>query len=150
MFSELQDKLVAHLQSTRQADAGSPPAGTIVPKIVRPYGGELLKPSQLINAAPICYVEFDVADVRTATHGGSRAMGDANLDVICCARNRASGEAQHSDGVALLSWALTALTGYEDTLSDGTLVYWERIGVRRLLSGNRIWAAALTPDIQFE
>jgi hypothetical protein len=49
--------------------------------------------------------------------------------------------------VRLLSWAALALRGLEVHLSGGGLATLERMGVQRLLSGDKLWAAALTPEL---
>lgn len=148
MFSDLQTGVVDVLETARQ-NAGTPAEGRLVPEAVRAYGGELLRPKKLVRSTPICFVEFDVGRPEAIDYG-EYAAGPATLDVICATRNRRSGEAEYSDGVALLTWTFEQLVGLEIDIAEYGTMYWESMSVGRLMSGTDIWAAKVSPDLKLQ
>ena len=146
MLADVQSGVVNHLSQKLDAGFGSGDDGLLQPQAVKPYGGELHKPKRLSKRCPITYVEFDNAILDAADLGGTHLRGTETVHVICCALNQAGGRATASDGVRLLSWAALALAGLRLQL-DGRQAGFEKMGVQRLLSGERLWAAALTPQL---
>jgi len=144
MFVEAQEALVSKLDAARQDDAGTDPAGRLVPEAVRPYGGEALQPKKLIRDTPICFVEFDVSGVESMGTGVSG--GDITLDVICAARNQSAREAEYSDGLALITWTFEQLLGMRIRVDGYGDLEWEGCDVGRLLSGETLWVAKVSPD----
>lgn len=148
MFTELQQKIVARLDSAREADAGTEPAGRLVPVDVRPYGGEALRPKRLINSVPVCFVEFDVGAMEVEDYAGQIAGGEISLDVLCCTRNQSGGEAEYSDGLALVTWTFEQLVGMEIDLEGVGTAYWTTMSVGRMMSGKDLWIAKVSPDLK--
>jgi len=147
MFSDLQDKVVSALDTKRQAATDEP--GRLIPKAVRPYGGEALQPKQLIQHVPACYVEFDVGRMEAIDYG-EVAGGAISFDVLCCTQNYAGPEAEYSDGVALLTWTFEALVGLEVQIEGVGTAYWETMDVGRMMSGKDLWMAKVSPDLQLQ
>lgn len=144
MFVEAQETLVSKLDSAREDDAGTDPAQRLVPKAVRPYGGEALKPKQLIRDTPILFVEFDVSGVQSMNTEVSG--GGITLDVICAARNQATREAEYSDGLALITWTFEQLLGMRIQVGGYGDLEWAQCDVGRMLSGEKLWVAKVSPD----
>lgn len=141
MFSDFQSALVAHLDG-KKSDPVS--AGRIAPLLVKPYGGELLAPKRLLPVTPIVFVEFDDAALEIASMGGGSVKGSIGPSLLCAARNAASAEAQHGDGMALLTWTFEAMLGATFVLGDYVLEL-SRLSVRRLQS-TEVWLARLIPE----
>jgi hypothetical protein len=116
-----------------------------VPQAVRPYGGEALKPKALIRETPICFVEFDVSGMQAAGVDGVSG-GAVTLDVICAARNQSGREQKYSDGVALITWAFEQLIGVQLRVDGYGDLEWADCDVGRLLSGDTLWVAKVSPD----
>lgn len=145
MLADIQHAVVQHLRT--QADtAPDSDDSVLVPASVKPYGGEMHDVHRLAKLCPVIFVEFDSAQLEVLTMGGTGLSGTETVHVICCALNQASGQATATDGVRLLSWAAQAMGGL-DVQVDGAPVGLERMGVQRLLSGERVWAAALTAQL---
>jgi len=147
MISDLQTKVVSTLDAKRQQ--ATEEDGRLVPKAVRPYGGEALRPKQLIQHVPACFVEFDVARMEGIDYG-EVADGAISFDVICATQNRSSPEAEYSDGVALLTWTFEALVGLEIQLEDVGTAYWQTMDVGRMMSGKDLWMAKVSPDLELQ
>jgi hypothetical protein len=148
MLADVQAGCVEHLDGLR----GTPLDGAgemqlLEPGAVKPYGGELQRPNKVKKYAPVCFVEFDNAALEGVNAAASRLHGTETVHVLCCAINAAGGSETASEGVRLLSWAALALRGLEVHLPGGGLATVERMGVQRLLSGDKLWAAALTPEL---
>lgn len=146
MLADIQDAVVEHLRT--QAD-GAPESNhsVLLPSLVRSYGGEMHDVHRLAKLCPVVFVEFENAILNTLTMGGTGLSGTETVHIICCALNQASGQATANDGVRLLSWAALAMSGFDVQIGTGQTVGVERLGVQRLLSGERVWAAALTAEL---
>lgn len=146
MLADIQHAVVDHLR-TRADTPPDPEASVVLPASVRAYGGEMHDVHRLAKLCPVVFVEFEGAVLNTLTMGGTSLSGTETVHVICCALNQASGQATATDGVRLLSWAAQAMSGFDVRLDSGQAVGLDRMGVQRLLSGERVWAAALTAQL---
>ena len=144
MLADAQAGCVEHFAAQRGQTLAGDGARLLEPGAVKPYGGELHSPKLVEKQAPVIFVEFDDAALDFADLGGSMLRGTETLHALCCARNLAGGDATASDGVRLLSWAAYAARGMELSLPGGGLATIDAMGVRRMLTGEKLWAAVLS------
>ena len=147
MLATIQQGVIDHYRQALSEGVGDGDETLLQPGAVKPYGGELHQPNRLANQVPVTFVEFDNGAFQSQDAAGETLSGSETVHVICCALNQSGGTATANDGVRLLSWALEALSGLEVHFGHGRLATWEQVGVQRLLSGERLWAAALTPQL---
>ena len=147
MLAAIQQGVIDHYREALIEGVGEGDETLLRPGAIKPYGGEMHQPNRLAKQCPVTFVEFDNGAFESHDAAGDTLTGSETVHVICCALNQSGGTATANDGVRLLSWALTALSGLEVHFGRGRLATWENVGVERLLSGERLWAAALTPQL---
>ena len=142
MLSQLQAQAVQLLDGARQ-EVGAVD-GELVPRVVRPYGGELLKRAQLAAIVPAVFVEL--------SHGTLGLLGDAGtlrgshvLTLVVVARNLAGWEAAAHDGARLTDWTIRVLRDAHLRIGRAQI---KGAAYTRLLSDVDLWAARLDLALQ--
>ena len=143
MTSALQSAVVASLLA--YAASGSPDVdGLLVPKVVEPYGGQLLNPDRLVGVTPALYVELDKG-ARQRRGTSSVFTGLSRTDLIGATRNAAHGDRKHHEGAALMAWAMAWAEEAEVVVGRQVLVVdkidWRRYAMDREV---RTWTGILT------
>lgn len=147
MLAAIQQGVIAHYREALDEGFGDGDDTLLQPGAIKAYGGELHQPNRLAKQAPVVFVEFDNAVLEAIDMGGTQLTGAETVHVICCALNQAGGAATANDGVRLLSWAVLCISGMEVQIGSRLATWDGKVGVKRLLSGERLWGAALTPKL---
>ena len=140
MPSILQAAVIEALDARRGTPAAS---GQLAPDRVTPYAGELLDPDGLIRIAPAVMVELD-RGVLARAGASSLFTGAHSLDVICAARNAATGASWH-EGAALVAWTVARLREIEVAFENHVL-HVDQLAYRRYAMDKhaRTWTGVLT------
>ncbi len=143
MLSALQSAAVQSLQLYRALD-GTVDAGTLAPKVIEPYGGQLLNPDRLVTVAPALYVELDKGS-RQRQGTSNVFAGVSRTDLVGAARNAAHGDQAHHDGAALMAWAMAWAEQAEIVVGRQVLavdkIDWRRYAMDREV---RTWTGVIT------
>jgi hypothetical protein len=148
MLVQPQTDLVEHFRALRTSFAGS--GGEIAPAVVDPYAGQLLHVDQLAYAIPALWVDIENAQFEAETEGGDVFATSLALELIVCAANQAGGDATYSDGIALLSWATSALLSAPLAVMGRTLRPDGIIRAARVATDERFYAARVTADLEID
>jgi hypothetical protein len=148
MLVQPQTDLVEHFRSLRQSFSGS--GGEIAPAVVDPYAAQLLHTEQLAFAVPALWVDVETAELEAETEGGDQFATEMALELIVCTVNQAGVGAGYSDGIALLSWAVSALLSAPLPVGNQKLRPVGVIRAARIATDERYYAARVTADLEID
>ena len=148
MLTAPQTDLVAHFEQL--LPTGRAQAGQVLPRVVGPYAGQLLHMDALAAAVPALWVDLESGTLAAETEGGDVFSSGITAELVLATVNQATPGAGYSDGLALVSWALTAL------LSGPVIIGGRRhrptgpVRWTRLASDARFWAGRISADLELD